>query len=138
MFRFGPFDIRKVWYFGVDTTSILRAPTPRWRLPARLRQSFCIARYGIAIDTFSLRPVFWKKCFSQIWHSCDDPVRPDPVWKLSSHRLVTYTCIPPAVRQSYQSEDCNSPPSRASLVHSLPQQIKSQYHMAVCRNWKTF
>ena len=27
MFRFGPFGIRRVRYFGIDTASILRAPT---------------------------------------------------------------------------------------------------------------
>ena len=29
VFRFGPFDIGRVWYFGIDKTSILRAPTPQ-------------------------------------------------------------------------------------------------------------
>ena len=30
MFRFGPFDIRRVRLFGIDTASILRAPTQCW------------------------------------------------------------------------------------------------------------
>ena len=28
MLRFAPFDLRRVWYFGIDAASILRAPTP--------------------------------------------------------------------------------------------------------------
>ena len=54
MFGLGPFDIGKVRYFGIDTASILGAPTPCWRLAAHLLQSFSIGGFGIAFDAFGL------------------------------------------------------------------------------------
>ena len=54
MFRFGPFDVRRVRYFGIDAASILRAPELCWRLAAHLEHSFGIGRSGIASDSFGL------------------------------------------------------------------------------------
>ena len=57
MFWFGPFDIHRVWYFGIDTRFDSQGPDPLLGptfIAVRLRQDFGIGRFGIAIDTFGL------------------------------------------------------------------------------------
>ena len=61
MCRFGPFDIHRVVYFGIDIASILRAPTRCWtehsvstKFGAGLNIGGC---FGVAIDTLVLTAV---------------------------------------------------------------------------------
>ena len=54
--RYGPFDIRRVRDFGIDTDSILGALTP-CRPEDSVTTKFCVGRFGIAIDTFGLPSV---------------------------------------------------------------------------------
>ena len=53
---FGPFNSCRARYFGIDTTSILRAPSPCWTERFLLQLNVCVGGFGIAIDTFGYRP----------------------------------------------------------------------------------